>query len=175
MLVTALLWLLLGAAVLLVIVLVMPLRIEMSVVKDTGWRCAVALRPAGRFGPRIALPRRPGKKGKAEKRHRPGRRARRLPRGVPRFLVEVVRRFRVRSLDLKMRVGLGDPAETGHVFGLLMPLVYSIGRAGRVRLDVEPVFDEMVLTGRGEAVVSVVPVSLVGPVARLGWASMARK
>jgi len=49
---------------------------------------------------------------------------------------------------LRFRFGLGDPSQTGIVYGLLQPVIASItATADRRVVEVEPVFNEETLEG----------------------------
>ena len=165
-----LLWGMLVVAGVLLTVLATPLWIELSIAREAAWQGSVAVRPLGRFGPRIVLPTSSGADRQArEVKTRNKHRSRRIPAGGVRLARDILDRIKIERLDLDMRFGLEDPAETGHLFGLLAPAVYGVSGAERVSLHVEPVFDRAVLAGRSEAVVSVVPMRLVAPVVRFGW------
>ena len=69
---------------------------------------------------------------------------------------------------------MGDPAETGLVFGLLTPLIYG-ARSDTVRLDVRPDFDRLCAEGHLDAIVQITPVRLVPVALRFGWANLKRQ
>jgi hypothetical protein len=74
----------------------------------------------------------------------------------------VIQQFRFKELDVRMRVGTGDPADTGMLCAALWPVLYPRS-AGRVNVVVEPDFlqptFELAATGRA----SVIPLRLVWP------------
>lgn len=66
----------------------------------------------------------------------------------------------------RARIGLGDPAETGQMLGVLQPIIALLSRHPSIELRIEPDWTRAWLTGalRGEA--RVVPLGLVGPIVR---------
>ncbi|UWQ60992.1 DUF2953 domain-containing protein (plasmid) [Leisingera caerulea] len=155
---------------LIVLVLVLPLRIELVLRKEAGLVFSAALRPLGGFGPRIRLsgrrktpaaPKKPSRKRRYE--------TRRIVPAAGRLAAAVLRRIRIRALILDAKFGSGDPAETGQLYGTLAPLVYGTLPARRLQVSLEPVFGRAVLSGRAELDVSVVPAALIGPAVRFGW------
>ena len=161
----------------LVLFAAMPLRLELEVHKSEAWRFRAAVRPFGRYGPRIALSGRSQKPDRRDEKQRDASpkpkkrklRAKGLARAVMRLIGDVLRRIRIDTARLKMRFGLGDPAETGQVFGYLAPLIYGTTPGQAIWLEVEPVFDQAVLEGEAELDLSVVPATLLGPLFRFGW------
>ncbi|UWQ39803.1 DUF2953 domain-containing protein (plasmid) [Leisingera aquaemixtae] len=153
-----------------VLVLVLPLRIELVLRKEAELAFSAALRPFGGIGPRIRLS---GRRKPPETAQEPGRKRRYDPRRlVPaagRLAAAVLRRIRIRALILDAKFGLGDPAQTGQLYGMLAPLVYGTLPARRLQVAVQPVFDRAELSGRAELDVTVVPAALIVPAVRFGW------
>ncbi len=87
-------------------------------------------------------------------------------RGVFRYLWDMARRVRFVSLHVAGRFGLDDPCATGRLWGHLCAFTGFLHGAKRVRLLVEPEFEETVfeLDGRGE--IRIVPVTLLLPTVR---------
>lgn len=163
--------LLLGLALL----LLTPLRLELSLQKEPTWRYRAAIRPLGRLGPRINLvrPRKTEVEAPAEKPKLPKKSRIRfqwvIPAGMA-FFRDVLRSIRIRRVHVDSRFGLGDPSETGQVFGLLAPFAYGIPASPGVHIHIEPVFDNhRRLTGRVELDLSLVPAMLLAPAIRFGW------
>ena len=176
--ISALLWLLGICLGVLVLVVVMPLRLELAVHKQAHWQFRAALRPFGRFGPRIPLSGRKAKADKPAKKKGAGHAPRRVgklridlaARAGAQFVRDVLKRVRIETAHLQMRFGLGDPAETGQVFGYLAPVIYGTSAGHQLSLEVEPVFDRVALEGEAELDCFLVPAALVGPLFRFGWA-----
>lgn len=163
----------------LILVAVMPLRLELEVHKAEVWRFRAAVRPFAPYGPRIAVsgrkqrPDRPeGKpRGARTKRKKRKFRAKGLASAAMRLVGDIVLRIRVDVARLQLRFGLGDPAETGQFFGYLAPLIYGAVPDRAICLEVEPVFDRAVLEGQAELDLSIVPATLLGPLFRFGWSA----
>jgi hypothetical protein len=93
-------------------------------------------------------------------------RAMRLLRATPRFLRAGLGQIRVESCRGTCRFGFDDPAETGQLYGYLIPLTLPL----RDRLRLDPDFTRACLVADLDCRLSVVPVRLLGPVLRFGWA-----
>lgn len=70
-----------------------------------------------------------------------------LGRNIRRFLMRLVRSFRVR-VDADLRVGLEDPADTGRLWVLIAPATAVCNRFHWMDLRTEPDFAAAGLTGR---------------------------
>ena len=68
-------------------------------------------------------------------------------------------------LRIDAEIGLGDPAETGQLYGQLCPLIFTTG--GHV--FVRPNFDQACLHGCALARLHFTPLGLLWPFARFGW------
>ena len=158
----------------------MPLRIELQASRRDALSYSAALRPFGQFGPRIPLSKgraKPPQDAKVDKPP-PKKTARRrrwkthpmqMVRAGVQLIADVIGQFRIETADLDLRFGLGDPGETGQVYGQIVPLIHCASSLPHVRLCVEPAFDRAVLTGQAALDVSVVPARLVPPLLRFGW------
>lgn len=93
------------------------------------------------------------------KRRGGGRGLHRL-RGLPDLVPGLLRAFRLRHLRMEADFGLGDPAETGMVYGLLAPILWQ--RAVVLRPD----FTRARLSGHLDAEIGLVPARLLPPLAR---------
>lgn len=168
---------LIGAGFLLAVVaLAFPVRLQFLTEAEPRLRARIRLSLLNGLVPAIPLvdswrPR--GKRqtsGTQKKERSPTeRRKRKLPPdGLGRLIVELLARVRIRRLRVRAVVGLADPAETGHLYGLLCPLKYGLP-GGSALIDVTPDFSGPRLEGRAEGVVSLVPLALVPPLMRFGW------
>jgi hypothetical protein len=92
----------------------------------------------------------------AEVRARPGRRSRRAKalavlgqeafrRRAGRLVRDLVRAVHPNRLSLRMRVGLGDPADTGRLWAFVGPLVAAAGSLHDAEVQIEPEFVEPAL------------------------------
>lgn len=121
--------------------------------------------------------RRAGRGGKARGgRHgrswRTGRAARRilavegLGGRVVRLLRDLLRALGLRRARVGLRVGTGDPAETGWVCAVAGPLLVLLPRTRAVRVDFQPEFDEAALDLVADGAGSLVPARIVGALGR---------
>jgi len=92
----------------------------------------------------------------------------RLLRALPQFVKRELRRIHLDRLSVEGNLGLGDPADTGRLFGYLMPLNHAL-RLPRARIDLRPDFTRLRCDGRAEAALRLVPLALLIPLAQLGW------
>ena len=114
----------------------------------------------------------PSTRASAEGKGAPAERFRRVlktkgfVRGVLRFLRDMARCVRFVSLHVAGRFGLDNPCDTGRLWGTFCAFTGFLHGAERVRLRVEPDFDEAVfeLDGRGE--IRIIPVTLFLPFIR---------
>lgn len=126
--------------------------------------------PGGPDGP--DGPEAPSARTSADRNRVPAERLRRalktrgFVRGVLRFLRDMARCVRFVSLHVAGRIGLDNPCDTGRLWGTFCALTGFLHGAERVRLRIEPDFDEAVfeLDGRGE--IRIIPFTLFLPFIR---------
>ncbi|MEM9587325.1 MAG: DUF2953 domain-containing protein, partial [Planctomycetota bacterium] len=113
----------------------------------------------------------PGKSTKAErqalkqrtpKRRREGKRLTllrnaRLRRRFIGFLRQLIRSVRVRSLDIQMRLGLDDPADTGRLWGVIGPVSTLLASIPKAHVWIEPQFSHAALSVRGQGCLRIIP------------------
>ncbi len=117
-----------------------------------------------------------GNEPKEEKPKEQGRRRKRSlrrflaairTRGLPghslRFARRMLRAIRVRELNVSLQVGLGNPAETGQLLGLVSPVTACVGAIPGVQMSVEPDFYEETLRGYCNGSVRIFPIRMVPP------------
>jgi hypothetical protein len=80
-----------------------------------------------------------------------------------RFLRRCRRWIGIREIRGRARVGLGDPADTGQVIGILQPLVAATDELPRVDLQLVPDFEAARLEGELQAGIRAVPVGMIPP------------
>lgn len=168
--------LLIGIGLLLVL-LAVPVRLTFSVERRAG-QSRVDGTVRWLFGlVRVRLGGGPARRVAAPQSARPRRRARRRIRRVavaartPGFAARVVelgrtlvRRIRVEALTLRVRVGLGDPADTGCLWGVVGPVVAMVRLPALSRAVFEPAFEDAVLEVAGAGRIRVVPLAAVASV-----------
>ncbi|MEZ5653999.1 MAG: DUF2953 domain-containing protein [Burkholderiaceae bacterium] len=184
-------WAALALAVVVVAVLVAPVRLALWVSSQPDYRAGLDLSLLGGIIP--ALPiidtgRRRAKRKRAAGKHearRPGRRrsgsglarVRRVLGAAPGILRSLRGAVRIRQLAIDCRFGLGDPADTGQLFGMIAPLIYGSPWhwPPPASLSVTPDFDRVCLEGRADVVLDVAPLRLLPPALRIAWAAFGRR
>ena len=95
-------------------------------------------------------------------------RTRGLTKQFSRLLFRLIRCFKIRDLSADLRVGLGNPADTGILFAVIGPPFFFLEAAFPQRVSVQPAFaDRAILEGSLNGVVRLSPVKLV--IALLGF------
>lgn len=158
---------------------VMPLRLEMKIIRQENWQYAAALRPFGRFGPRIKLNSRK-KKTNAPRKRSPRKRffsgsrrqrSRNFLRPALRLGADILHAIDLGEVMVDLRFGFDDPAETGEVFGKVAPLVYGLSNSRKIHVNVAPNFHQAALNGRAEMDLILIPAALFVPALRFGWSA----
>jgi hypothetical protein len=184
-----------GAVVLALILLAVPLDVAWHA--ESARRLAWAVRVRWLFGlvrvERASGGKRTEVRAEAEAGRASGasgrRRARRAPAGflgdgallrrTLRLLRSLRGGIRFRRLDAELRLGTGDPAETGRLLGILLPFVAYLRPRMPGNVLVVPDFQAPRLEANGGGEVRVVPLLLVGPVvsfgAWIGWRAVRKR
>jgi len=84
-----------------------------------------------------------------------------FPRRVLRLFGDLARRVRVRRLELDLRLGLDDPADTGRLWGLIGPASAMLALPPPARIAITPEFAGSVLHLDAHGSVRIVPAALV--------------
>jgi hypothetical protein len=128
--------------------------------------------PMSKGGPKARKARKPKKPRKARKPGRPSgaRRALALLRSpdFPRRVIALVRgllaRVHVRRLELAVRLGLDDPADTGRLWGVVGPAAALLNPPAPARVEVAPEFGGALFHLDAAAEARVVPAAVLGTV-----------
>jgi hypothetical protein len=140
-----------------------PLHIALSVEAGGETRGRLRLRPFWGLSPALRLPVDARQLGRI-----PTGSAKLRDLSLPRLssLRVLFARIQVDRLDLDLRFGTGDPAETGALYGYVTALAHALPHcAGLVRLH--PDFAAAGLAGKLEARLHVIPLALVAPAIRI--------
>lgn len=183
------LWTMLGAVVLCLVVLALPVRVAVRAQTTPKKRALVELGLLGGVLPSFTivdssrkdaskLKDRTNEKQKADKRARK-RAKKRDPKhggswrsvqvwigGVPALLGDLLNVFHVEHLHAEADFGFHDPCDTGVVFGLLTPVLYALPSNGVIGVQARPDFSQARLEGRFDATVRLIPLQLVAPIIR---------
>jgi hypothetical protein len=169
-----LLWLGVALVVLVGLLVCLPVYVAVTWQSDPVRRSMVLLRPFGGVSPQIKVfdsthRRKPWQKRSGRKK--PGRRKEggathgNVVAEAATLLRRVLGAIHFDALRLDVEFGLGDPAETGQLFGQLCPVIYGAGADVRLR----PNFDVACLRGYAMAQFRVIPVAVAWPFASFGW------
>lgn len=88
----------------------------------------------------------------------------RLPafrRRILRFVSDVWRAIHKKNVQLMVRLGLGDPADTGRLWAVLGPLSGMLASLRDVRITIEPDFIDATLDIDSSGTIRIVPLQLV--------------
>lgn len=88
-----------------------------------------------------------------------------FPRRAARLLGRLAGRVRVRRLELAVRLGLDDPADTGRLWGVIGPAAALVPVPPSARVAVTPDFTAPVFHLDAEGEARVVPLAVLGSVA----------
>ena len=174
-----LLWLGVILLCLVVLFVSLPIHVALSWQSDPVMRSIVLLRPFGGAFPPIRVydstRKRKEKPAKPKTQAKPERKPERRGRGLSargNLVAEAVTLLRrvfgaihFDGLHLDAEFGLGDPAETGRVFGQLCPVIYGAGADVRLR----PNFDRACFHGSALAQLRVTPLAIAWPFVGFGW------
>ncbi|MFN3225387.1 MAG: DUF2953 domain-containing protein [Hyphomicrobiales bacterium] len=110
------------------------------------------------------------KKKQAEAKKRTGKSGRRLHwmQAIPRLLSALKKEIAIEHFQAHAIVGLGDPADTGALFGQLAPWRYGLGNWIGCHLELQPDFDQARLAGQLDLTVKVTPIRLLPPLVQFG-------
>jgi hypothetical protein len=86
---------------------------------------------------------------------------------ILRFARDLWRALRKRDVDLRVRLGLGDPADTGQLWAVCGPLSAALANVRDVTVAVEPDFLNQTFEVDGRGTVRVIPLQILCLVAAL--------
>ena len=99
-----------------------------------------------------------------------------LSKRVRAFLRSIVNRLKIRDFGADLRVGLGDPADTGLMFAIIGPTILFMCSSFPRQVRVQPSFtDEAVFEGSFHGTVRVVPIQMVVPLLKFALSLPALK
>lgn len=164
-----LLWVVLGLVAVALVALTVPVDVKARL--DIGARTHGTLRIGWLFG-LVRLEREFGAQEptspKKPKDRSPKRAARRPGVAVVRrglgLLGDLLRRVRVRHMELDLAVGTEDPASTGELVGFAAPLVALANALPQTRVTLRPNFAGPTFEGVGAGEICLVPIAWVPPV-----------
>jgi len=109
---------------------------------------------------------------KPKRRHKPKSRRRAKPlaawrlrpfrRRLLRFVRDLWRAIHKRDLRVQLRIGLGDPADTGQLWALMGPLSAVLTQSESVAFELEPDFMDSSLDFASSGRIRIIPLQLLG-------------
>lgn len=177
------LWCLLSVLAALVVfagvVIMSPVKLGFTVRTSPIWRLKIAARLLGGLTPPILIHdsarRRPKKKPASKNKksvtvsREASTRISRAIAGAPRLLTGLLRPIRLERLSIDADIGLGDPADTGQLFGILTGLSYSLPPSSPVSITMRPDFTSKHASGELTAALSFTPLAFIPPGIRFAW------
>lgn len=112
---------------------------------------------------RTKKPRKPSKRSSARSAKSASRWA---ERSVLKLIVDLIGQFKIAWIRVEAVFGLDDPADTGALYGALVPFVHTGRHWADIELDIRPDFNRQHIAGKIDAAVDLVPIRLVPPVLR---------
>ena len=160
------------AGIVLFIVLVLSIPVDMALDLEATERAGTKMRVGWLFGLfwKDIRGRRRKKPRKKEKRDMKSflsvLRVRGLPEGILKLTRRMLGTFKVRQMDVDIRLGLDDPADTGMMYSVLWPVFVPVSSFGPMNFRLEPAFDEPTFEASLRGRVRLYPIQMVGPVLR---------
>jgi len=160
------------AGIVLFIVLVLSIPVDMTLDLETPERAGTKMRVGWLFG-LFWKDIRGRRKRTPKKREKRGMksflsvlRVRGLPEGILKLVRRILGRFKFGRMDVDIRLGLDDPADTGMMYSVLWPLLVPVSSYGPMNFRLEPAFDEPTFKASLRGRVRLYPIQMVGPVFR---------
>lgn len=105
-----------------------------------------------------------------------------LRKRVMQFIRDLFRATHARDMFLRLRIGLGDPADTGRLWGLVGPATAIVPASENLRLIIEPEFMDPVFEFHGRGRFRLIPIQfmalttafLLSPPVRQTWRILRR-
>ena len=88
---------------------------------------------------------------------------------APKFLSDILSAIHFDFLNLDVDFGLSDPADTGAVYGYLVPFIYGAPLPSRIMVSLRPDFNQARFAGELETVLHITPAAILPPAFRLAW------
>jgi hypothetical protein len=82
-------------------------------------------------------------------------------RRILRFIADVWRAIRKKNVELLVRIGLGDPADTGQLWGAFGPLSGMLARVRDIRITIVPDFLDPTFEVDSSGTIRVIPLQFV--------------
>lgn len=185
--ISIILWGLLGLLILLLVLLVSPVRLDIRAVAERHPYTVVRARLFGGLAPSLPIVDSRRKNPKKEKRKEKKKKAKKnakstaqtkrdrlkngpaLVQDFVKMIGDILRKIHINHLSLRVEFGFDDPADTGHAFGLMTPLVYGSSALARSTVLLQPNFERRCFSGELDTSLRFIPISLVLPAIGFIW------
>ena len=91
-------------------------------------------------------------------------------RNVPKLILKIIKRIKIKAFNAVVRFGFPDPADTGSLYGLVVPLSILSNQKDAVNITLQPDFGNTRFEGELEFVARFIPLLILGPLVGLGLA-----
>lgn len=98
-----------------------------------------------------------------------GERMKSLFSDAPKIFRSLFKAFKFETGRLDLEYGLGDPADTGMLYGYMSPVSYVSPASGAFQFSAQPNFGDQVFHIEGVVNIVFKPAYLLGPIATIGW------
>ncbi len=174
------LWLFVALLILVALAVITPALIRVHLTTSPHFAYRVEIRALAGLAPRLTLFKGPRIGAVTEPSPEPARpKHRKRPRrkrahgtvvpAVASLIKEILHRIHLTELHIDAEYGLCDPAETGRLCGLLMPLQYASPLPASVSLELRPDFTRTCLDGSLTTALRVTLAAFFIPVLRFAW------
>jgi len=173
-LLTIFLWVLIAVLVAVLALLFTPINLQVHFATSPRLSYRVDLRAFGGLAPRVTLAdsaRKHVVKPVNSRTHSLDKRKiplERLPNSVPRMIRDIFRHVHLSSLKVECEFGMEDPADTGQIAGLALPIAYA-APVGTHVIDLRPNFDGPCLEAEITAAIHFTAAAFFLPVVRFVW------
>ena len=168
-------WVIVAFVAVLVLVLVTPVRLKAQLHSAERWHYRVDAWLLGGLSPRLPLvdsrrPRKPKVRQPKPKRKTAGRAAPAgMAKALPRLIKELLQVVHLEELRLDAGFGLPDPADTGQLYGCLVPLQYTGFLPHQASISLRPDFTGRSFDCELDGTARFTAAALLPPAIRFGW------
>ena len=168
-------WVLIGIVVLIITALATPVKLDITLRSAPTRRFTAAARIFGGLTPPINLKSRKQKRTTSEDTGKPVSSSRTRPNwtrmitAAPDLIRGLIRPLHIESLEIDADIGLEDPADTGQVYGMLLPFIYALPPSETYSIALRPDFGTQRLDAKLDATVSFIPLAFVPPASKFAW------
>lgn len=80
------------------------------------------------------------------------------------FIKDIIRCIQIRNLNIHLKLGLADPADTGFLFAAVTPLlIFAAVQKPTIDINIQPDFDQEKLSGYAKGELRLYPIKFIKP------------